>query len=49
MASKLSALGRLGTPAEVAAAAVFLSSPLASYITGANLRIDGAAVKTSNF
>lgn len=49
MASKLSALGRLGTPAEVAAAAVFLSSPAASYITGANLRIDGAAVKTSNF
>ena len=49
MASKLSALGRLGTPKEVASAAVFLSSPTASYITGANLRIDGAAVKTSNF
>nr|WP_295777107.1 SDR family oxidoreductase [Rhodoferax sp.] len=49
VASKLSALGRLGTPAEVASAAVFLSSPAASYITGANLRIDGAAVKTSNF
>lgn len=49
MASKFSALGRLGTPAEVASAVVFLSSPVASYITGANLRIDGAAIKTSNF
>ena len=49
MASQLAALGRLGTPAEVAAAVVFLSSPAASYITGANLRIDGGAIKTANF
>jgi 3-oxoacyl-[acyl-carrier protein] reductase len=49
MASKLPALGRLGTPEEVAAAVVFLSSPAAAYITGANLRIDGGAVKTANF
>jgi 3-oxoacyl-[acyl-carrier protein] reductase len=49
MASKFAALGRLGTPAEVANAVVFLSSPLASYITGSNLRIDGGAVKTTNF
>ena len=49
MASKLAALGRLGTPAEVAKAVVFLCSPAASYITGANLRIDGGAVKTANF
>lgn len=48
-ASKLPAMGRLGTPQEVANAVVFLSSPAASYITGANLRIDGGAVKTSNF
>ena len=49
MAGKLAALGRLGTPDEVAKAVVFLCSPLASYITGANLRIDGGAVKTANF
>jgi NAD(P)-dependent dehydrogenase (short-subunit alcohol dehydrogenase family) len=49
MAGKLAALGRLGTPDEVAKAAVFLSSPAAAYITGANLRIDGGAIKTSNF
>jgi 3-oxoacyl-[acyl-carrier protein] reductase len=49
MAQKFAALGRLGTPEEVAKAVVFLSSPAASYITGANLRIDGGAIKTSNF
>jgi 3-oxoacyl-[acyl-carrier protein] reductase len=48
-AAKLAALGRLGTPQEVASAAVFLSSPTAAYITGANLRIDGGAIKTANF
>lgn len=49
MASKLAALGRLGTPQEVARAVVFLCSPAAGYITGANLRIDGGAIKTANF
>ncbi len=48
-ASKLPAMGRLGTPQEVANSVVFLASPAAAYITGANLRIDGGAVKTSNF
>jgi NAD(P)-dependent dehydrogenase (short-subunit alcohol dehydrogenase family) len=34
-------LGRLGTPEGIAAAAVFLCSDAASWITGANLTIDG--------
>ncbi len=34
-------LGRLGKPEEVAAAALFLCSPLASYITGQTLEVNG--------
>jgi NAD(P)-dependent dehydrogenase (short-subunit alcohol dehydrogenase family) len=34
-------LGRLGTPADIAAACVFLASPEASYISGANLVVHG--------
>ena len=34
--------GRMGKPEEVADAAVFLASPRASFITGANLIVDGA-------
>ncbi len=48
-AARLSALGRHGRPEEVADAVAFLASPRAGYITGANLRIDGAALKTANF
>ncbi len=48
-AARLPALGRHGTPDEVAKAALFLLSPAASYITGTNLRIDGGAIRTANF
>ena len=34
-------LGRWGTPADIAPAALFLCSPLAGYITGAVLPVDG--------
>jgi 3-oxoacyl-[acyl-carrier protein] reductase len=34
-------LGRLGIPGDVASAALFLASPLASYVTGQTLSVDG--------
>ena len=42
-AEKKLPLGRLAKPEEVAAAVLFLSSPRASYISGAILSMDGAA------
>jgi 3-oxoacyl-[acyl-carrier protein] reductase len=42
-------MGRLGNPQEVANAIVFLASPAASYITGANLVIDGGYTKRVQF
>ncbi|WP_410658858.1 SDR family NAD(P)-dependent oxidoreductase [Amycolatopsis sp. lyj-112] len=38
---KAAPLGRLGTPADVANACLFLASPLAAWITGHNLTVDG--------
>jgi 3-oxoacyl-[acyl-carrier protein] reductase len=38
-------MGRIGDPAEIAAAAVFLCSPRAAFITGVNLLVDGGATK----
>ncbi len=48
-AQSLSVFNRLGTAQEVANAVAFLASPAASNITAANLRIDGAIIKTVNF
>jgi 3-oxoacyl-[acyl-carrier protein] reductase len=37
-------LKRLGTPADMAGAALFLASPLASYIVGQTLVVDGGLI-----
>ncbi|MET0545233.1 MAG: SDR family NAD(P)-dependent oxidoreductase [Caulobacterales bacterium] len=42
-------LGRLGAPDDVAAAVVFLCSPVANYITGTNIVIDGGYTKRVQF
>ncbi|MEQ6896107.1 SDR family oxidoreductase [Microbacterium sp. KR10-403] len=39
-----SATGRLGTPSDIAAAAEFLVSPNASFVTGTDLLVDGGVV-----
>ena len=45
MALDLNPTGRMGTPQEMANAAVFLASPAASFISGANLIVDGALTR----
>ncbi|MGH6956155.1 MAG: SDR family NAD(P)-dependent oxidoreductase, partial [Caulobacteraceae bacterium] len=41
--------GRMATPEEIAAAAVFLASPVSAFTTGVNLVIDGAISARANF
>lgn len=38
-------LGRVGAPEEFGAVAAFLASPLAAYVTGSLIRLDGGAVR----
>ena len=40
--------GKIGSPSDIAHAVAFLSSPLADFITGTNLRVDGGMVPTIN-
>jgi 3-oxoacyl-[acyl-carrier protein] reductase len=40
--------GRIGRVDDIAAAVTFLASPLAGYINGANLRVDGGFVTSIN-
>ncbi len=49
LAERLSVMGRLGRPEEIAAAIAFLTSPLSSYTTAANLHIDGGTVKSVRY
>jgi len=45
----LNPTGRMGRPEEVARGVVFLASPAASFITGANLLVDGALTRGVQF
>jgi len=42
-------MGRMGTPEEIGCAAAFLVSPVASFVCGANLVVDGASTRRVQF
>lgn len=48
-AIKANPTGRMGTPQEIANAAVFLASPVSSFTTGANWVVDGAITQRVSF
>jgi 3-oxoacyl-[acyl-carrier protein] reductase len=39
-------VGRLGRPDEIAAAVVYLTGPLADYVSGATIRVDGGTIRS---
>lgn len=45
----LNPTGRMGTPEEMARAVVFIASPAASFVSGANLVVDGALTRGVQF
>ncbi len=49
MALSMNPMGRMGTPEEVANAVAFIASPAASFITGANLVVDGGLTRRVQF
>jgi hypothetical protein len=42
-------MGRMAVPADVASACLFLASPLASYVTGADLAVHGGGEIPARF
>jgi NAD(P)-dependent dehydrogenase (short-subunit alcohol dehydrogenase family) len=48
-AARLSPMNRLGIPADIASAALFLTSDLSSYVTGHTLVVDGGVVVADPF
>lgn len=40
-------VGRLGRPEDIAAAVVYLASPMADYVSGATMRVDGGTIRSA--